>query len=197
MSGNIRLYNSGGYVELQAPANAVSQTLVLPTDSIQPALVHINTTTFSAVTTVNIDGVFSSSYDSYRIIVSGSQTAAAGTARRMRFRASGTSISSNYGFSYINNTTTSSVGGLTAYNNWDIGVFGSGNFGQSVIEIGGPFLVGQTTGVSTSGNYIGQSSLYIRGLHQTDSTSFDGFSTYVESGTITGTIRVYGYKNGA
>ena len=185
---------------LQHPS-AASPAIVLDADGNATVagmgLVHINTTTFSAVSSVNIDGVFSSSYDSYRLIVSGSQTQAAGSAVRIKLRSGGTSISSNYGFSYINNTTSSSVGGLTAYENWDIGAFGSGNFGQSVIEIGGPFLLGQTTGISTAGNYTGQASLYIRGLHQTDSTSFDGFSTYVQSGTITGTIRVYGYRNEA
>ena len=169
--------------------------LELPTDSIQPGLVHINTTTFSSVSIFNLDNVFSSIYDSYRIILSASQTQSAGSAIRIKFRANGNTISSNYGFSYINSTTSSAVGGLTSYDNWDIGAFGSGNFGQSTVEIGGPFLLGQTTGTSMSGNYINQSSLYIRGLHQTDPTSFDGFSTYVQSGTITGTVRVYGYRN--
>lgn len=45
--GSIRLYGAtSGYLELQAPDVAPDATLTLPSDSVQPGLVHLHTETF-------------------------------------------------------------------------------------------------------------------------------------------------------
>jgi len=190
MSGNLRLYNSSGYVELQAPDNAESQTLVLPTDSIQPALVHINTTDFSAASSVSLDNVFTSDYDNYRVMFTGSSSA--GGTLLMRLRSSGSDATgSDYSRqlleSYGTTVLASSATATSVYVTWLSTILGF-----MALDMFSPHLSVLTAYSSMGGKP--SNSIQVIGHHNVAS-SYDGLTIYPTSGTITGTIRVYGYRN--
>jgi hypothetical protein len=193
MSGNIRLYNSGGYVELQAPDNAASQTLILPTDSIQPALVHINTTEFSAVSSVSIDDVFSADYENYLMLIKCTLSAITGIAVRMRVSGSDNSASS-----YVRQRLLAYATGVSGSRDTDTSSVLS-NAGTALnslrADIFNPFTSEVTGIVSAAKSSESTASMNHSVTTHNVASSFDGITVFPLSGTITGTIRVYGYKN--
>jgi len=198
MSGNIRLYNSGGYVELQAPDNAESQTLILPTDSIQPALVHIATETFSAVSSVSFDDVFSSTYDNYRLTVVIDIGSTNSTEVDMRMRASGTD---NTGANYsqnslrIANGTAAAGSYATGQTAAQLYLSDEDNVGVFSGDVFNPYLAKVTSITGIGGYFQATPQTYIQNAVHTSTSSYDGITFITNSGTITGTIRIYGYRN--
>jgi hypothetical protein len=201
MAGNIRLYNTSGYVELQAPSSASAQVLELPTDSIKPGLVHLHTESFSAVSSVSIDDVFSSTYTMYRVTIFLSSMSA-NTVMLMKFRNSGSDLSAA---GYLSNNRGMSDGGTLASHNFSGATTGMSlgftssahNFGcvLDVFDPAGtqrPIISGQTQGqLSGAGGFA---SWRIGGKYNAASTA-NGMSLIASSGTITGNLRVYGYRN--
>ena len=199
MAGNIRLYNTNGYVELQAPSSASAQTLVLPTDSIQPGLVHLHTETFSAVSSISVDGCFTSAYENFKIVTTliGSTSGSADVRFLMRSSGSNETGAVYYtGTTYVTNSggpTRGYDGGVTS------GMYfgGVGDIlGHRVMELSKPEEAATTTftaqwsGPGTSTSTYGVSAGFVG-----TTTSYDGFTMTRSSGTISGVIRVYGYRN--
>lgn len=199
MAGNIRLYNTSGYVELQAPSSASAQVLELPTDSIQPGLVHLHTESFLAVSSVSIDNLFTASYERYLLV--GSTTASTGSFLRFRMRASGTDDSgTNYRVAVFYNDSTGSTGNSAGTTNAGT----SGSLGSQTT--GGGNFVSVISGAYESAPTIVQSvsSMYLAGSlvqrHDVASAhnltnSYDGISLISGAGTISGTLSIYGYRN--
>ena len=191
MSGNIRLYNTNGYVELQAPSSASAQVLELPTDSIKPALVHLHTETFSSVSSVSVDDVFSENYNHCLITVTGSGTS--DTFMNMRLRSGSTdNTATNYDYqrnsSYDSTYSAASAANQTSWQVHRVRSTGS----AALINIYNANLSESTFLISTSG-HSGQFT-DTRAIHDI-STAFDGFTFFPTTGTISGTIRIYGYRN--
>ena len=152
--------------------------------------------TFSSVSSVSLNGCFSSVYNNYRIIIN--ITSASGTGDRIRFqlRASGSNTTSNYatnGFYWQLNGGASGLEGTQSQ--YIVMGYSSGtSWTHNVSDIISPFLSAPTAtiGLTVRGDAYAVTSA---GL-QSDSTSFDGFTiSPVNAVNITGTIRVYGYKN--
>jgi hypothetical protein len=155
-------------------------------------LVHINTTSFTAVATQSFDNVFSADYDNYLIILDNISPSTSGT-RSIRFREAGLDISSaNYQItlnscsntlSKIQNSATSTTMQLNGT---------SSNQLYYKIFIGSPFL-STTTQVIADGLEIGRlrSQLTCRFAL---TTSFDGFTIIAGTGTISGKMTLYGYE---
>lgn len=156
-------------------------------------LVYVTSQTFTGQTSVSFNNCFTSTYDNYYLQVSviGS---VAGNAYNMRYRVGGVDATSAdyayWGFywntSAVNLTTTGATGlfinnrSTSVYDVTNIYVFGpnqSRTTGHQVdsIELNTGLLI------KTAGRF---------GL----TTVFDGFTIYAASGTITGTISVYGYR---
>jgi hypothetical protein len=191
VSGSLRLYGTSGYVELQAPANAVSQTLVLPTDSIQPALVHINTTTFSAVSSASINNCFSATYQNYLLSVTLENTL--GTTNYMRLRVAGSDSAASYS---MRSAYFQSVYGATT----ETGSVRFGDNGTEKVHVNvnlSDVALAAPTSIYASGNDSAPTSIFATGGVHTLSTAYDGFTIICNTGTFTGTIRAYGYSNGA
>jgi hypothetical protein len=189
MSGNIRLYNSGGYVELQAPDNAASQTLILPTDSIQPALVHINTTEFSGVSNVSFNDVFTSAYDNY--LINSAYTLSIATYMNYRLRLSGTdNTASSYLCQELEAYGSSTNGASQTRDRMRISI---GNTDKALfsLDLYDPFKASHTVSMSAGGRINDQ--FQIVGRHAV-STAYDGITILPDSGTMTGSISVYGYR---
>ena len=169
-------------------------------------LVHINTTSFSGVASQSINDVFSSTYDNYKVItiVNNSTTSAIGLS--LRLRNSGTDNSANNyrwsGTSTLDNSATptpsgSGSNGLTS--SFNIGASSSvaGFTGHIITEITNPFETIHTTESSLSVFYDQTATRGATALRSgliSVTTSYDGFTIFPASGTITGTVTIYGYK---
>ena len=151
--------------------------------------------TFTGVTNVSLNGCFTSAYENYllKIRVTGS---AANEGLVVRYRAAGTDNSSS---SYI-------VQSLSANDS----VVNAGRGTQTAASIGNvtsDYLSGIDTNIygpqlATVTNHSSLAAfarvgglLVINVGTFTGTTQFDGLTLQATSGTITGTIRVYGYKN--
>jgi hypothetical protein len=172
--------------------------LSLPSDNLQPGLNLINTTTFSAASTVSVNNCFSSLYQNYRIIINASATVDQGLAIRMR--SSGTdNTTAAYTRQRIYGDNTSIVGSRNASDtSWISGqsIYTSANGNSPLsLDIYDPYIATYTSYTSLQAYSYAGSTLYISsGLHAV-SNIFDGLTIYISSGTLTGTLRIYGYRN--
>ena len=149
--------------------------------------------TFSGASSVTLNGIFSSTYDNYLFTVSnGSGTAAEALNFKLGSTATGYYSKIVYG-AYSNNT----VSGL-GYSNtttWE----NFGNCSSSAITINAviynPFLSVNTTFASSAAQGGTTASYVTGGGWVNNTTSYTDATFLPASGTITGTARVYGYKN--
>ena len=158
---------------------------------VAPGLVHINTTTFSAVSSVSVDDCFTGTYDNYLLVMAG--VSSADNTITARLRVSGTDASgANY--SYMRDTsfgTTSSLQGLSNQTSMLVGRIKSTGFSCNIN------LYSPNQGAITIHNAFGGNNNNM-GLSFGDhslTTAYDGITYIPASGTITGTLRIYGYKN--
>lgn len=159
---------------------------------------HITTQSFSAVSSVSIDNCFTSEYDNYRFSLNFYNETATTTGLYMRFRSNGSDYTGTT-YTYLLEYMTNAGGPYRAYSvsvtNIQIGSVGDFR-GAGFIEVFGPKITDRT--ISTGLIYaVGSSTNASMISHSTDyaQNSFDGFTLYPSSGTLTGKISVYGYKN--
>jgi hypothetical protein len=151
--------------------------------------------TFSGVSSISLNGVFNSTYDNYRINmdISGSTT----IGMDFRLRASGTDSSANYSRQYIYGDGASlSSGRVTSVSAWGAIDVTSSTRGAVSYDIFNPFLAKQTLmfGVNAS-RYPSSTYLAINGYGHDTTNSYDGISFIPSTGTISGNISIYGYKD--
>lgn len=198
--------STSGYVELDAPAVAGITALTLPATAGTVAtqayadtaggLQLITTQTFSAVSTVSVNNCFTATYENYQIV--GTMSLSANAYVRMRLRASGSDASGNsykkmmQGIDSVN--AASNITGTAT--EWDFiqGWTEKNNFEITMMNprANNPFWVARATALNTG---VTQTASYFGGGGYQTSYTADGFSIFPASGTMTGTIRVYGYKN--
>ena len=161
-------------------------------------LVLLNTTSFSAQSNVVVNNVFTLNYTNYRILLEclGSTTVDIS----LRFREGGVDYSgSQYNMSrlLVDNTPTLTVSKSTGQTSTGlIGVGQTSVKNYNVIEVQSPNQATVTTGFAQipynmNGSSIRYDQLYF-GVNVTD--DFDGFNLICNTGNITGTVSVYGYK---
>jgi hypothetical protein len=155
----------------------------------------INTTTFSAASSVLINNCFSSNYDNYKILLRNIGTASGSI--NAQFRSGGTTYSSStyrwqvYYSDYT--STTVAASGSNAGTFFQVGyATTSTEITVSDMTVYGPFLIGRT-GFTES--LFGTTSAFAAGGSVLADNSFDGIAITPVGGTITGSIRIYGYRN--
>ena len=160
---------------------------------------EINTTTAAGTSTdVDITSCFSADYDSYRIVASNLTTAGGVSNIRVRLLATTTPATADYFYG----TTFVTFAGTTGLNNfnggansyWVVGNTNTAATAQShfVMDISRPFLAAKT---QYSANMSGWDASWCgNGLHNA-ATSYNGIRFYSVNGNLTGTFRVYGYRN--
>lgn len=145
----------------------------------------------SAVGSVAVSDAFNSSFDNYKITVSGG---VASTTSNFRLQLGSNTANYRYQYIYGNLATTLSTEGATNASSFPYCGMNNTTILSCNIELGNPFAATFTTMSSyggLSGNYLGTQT----GIH-VDSVSFTAFTLLLSTGTITGgTIRVYGYRN--
>jgi hypothetical protein len=155
--------------------------------------VFINSTTFTSSSGVNVDSVFSSTYDNYQIILSNTGSAVDDLA--MQFRTSGsTNSNSNYYTQELQADGGSSSASRQGPVTTGIRV-GKNNTVRcySTIFLMNPFASLPTGAQSLIlNNAEGLPNLRYHVGNFSATTSFDGFRLLPNSGTITGTVTTYG-----
>lgn len=155
-------------------------------------LVYITGTTGTATTAININNCFSAAYDNYRIVISNG-TADAPRAIYFRLRASGTNSTASY---YYGARYSLFVGGSADQNGNNVGFILAGTWGTTpksgcTFDLCNPFDTVHTNIMGVAANF--DASWLFAGVHQVN-TSYDGFSIIASAGTLTATVRVYGYR---
>jgi hypothetical protein len=153
-------------------------------------LTHISTSTLSTNANLQVDNVFTSSFANYRIIIS--MTTSANSKIYFKTSESGTP-SGTYGF---NNAFFSNVTVL------------SRNASTSAIPLGNTITAAEIATLSLDvfspqlnaktqvmGNYFQFLEVGLVSGARTTAAQSDGFFLDLDSGTMTGTVRVYGYEN--
>lgn len=181
-------------------------TQIVPTSIVKGASGSASVSTGGAVTftgteSISLNGCFSSTYQNYRVIVNLSAVSNLGTNIFFRFRASGTDNTSNYAWGELfarDNGTSFATGNTNTgvSSAWQI-IYSYGVETATSIDFYSPQEARKTLGsfIGWGGDSSTWYSIMGGGVHNT-TNQFDGLTIYPSSGTIGGSIRVYGYKNG-
>jgi hypothetical protein len=160
------------------------------------SIVLLNRTAFSAVSSQSINSVFSSTYTNYQVIINGYSSALADM--KFNYRLSGTDATAN---SYRSAIATyddlgsyAFIGGTATY--LKLGKIVDSSTQRSVWNM----IVAEPTannrkGLSFTG-WNGQTKIYWGGGDYigSDSSAYDGFTLSCSTGTMTGSVAVYGWK---
>lgn len=152
---------------------------------------------FTSASAISLNGCFNSTYDSY--YVSFSSTATGLTSYRNRLSGTDASGASDYQFQYKGTygAGTDLSGGSTGASS--VNYFGNVNSGTQIIYtqfwLNNVAKADTTTGIIAT-LYNDGAARHVRNgnMWHTPSNAYDGF-TIINTGTMSGTIRIYGYRN--
>lgn len=154
--------------------------------------------TFTNASAVNVNGVFTGSYDNYRIVWN-SSTRSASTTMYIRLRQAGTDITTaTYAFNKGYDTGTArTVQQTTAATSAAMdAAAGAGMTSDGYTDIFGPSKAGYTSGTGLCFLWDGSTPYTVTtGFYNSTATTSDGFTMFPATGTWSGTLRVYGYNN--
>ena len=152
-------------------------------------LTLINTTAFSAVSSVSFNDVFSSTYTNYKVILDVQPSTSATVS--LRFKTATDDTGSVYSFQNLKATSTTVAGTRTlSATSIDING-GAGNKYIYTWDITEPNTTQDTIVFSTANEYM----LSWYATYYVDTTTqYTGFSIFPSTGTITGKASIYGYK---
>lgn len=180
-----------GALAMRTTANSIDSTLgTALNNKLHAGLVLVKTQTIgTAVTSVTVTNAFSSTYDAYKIVITGG---AASTTPYLSFALTGGSSAYAFAFQYIVYGSSSVLGDqASAAAALTYGGVGENTGLDMNLEIESPYLTKWTRLSANISNYglAGHS----KAVHK-DTGSYTGFTISVSAGTITGgTIAVYGY----
>jgi hypothetical protein len=159
------------------------------------AMVYVGGATFSAVSSISINDVFSATYANYMIIGSGITGGTDNVQARFRLRASGAdNTDSNYTAQRLTANDDSSFPAKDSSDSKFRTVAMNTQGVHFQVHFINPFA-STNTGYLSFGNGGFTASLYSHTGNFIGSNSFTGFTFFPDSGTATGTIRVYGLAN--
>jgi len=159
------------------------------------ALTLIATASPSGAGSVNFNSCFSSTYQNYQIqwnlIYSGAYSDA-----DVRLRATTTDATTNYNFQFMTvRSTTVASNRSTSQSQWTVGGMRDNGRAYGIVNISNPFAAAATSYIASSQDPVDSAGLDFRCGSNTNSTSYDGLTFFVGSGSFTGTIRIYGVQN--
>jgi hypothetical protein len=164
--------------------------------AIASGLTLISTTTIgTAVSSVTVSNAFSSTYDNYKITMTGGTASTSGAGRLSL----GATTTGYYGFYVVGSYSGTTVTGENN-NNTTAGFedcfFGSTNSLIMNLDLFAPNLAKTTHANWSCANANTAGAWLVGGGFLNDSTQYTAFTLTPTTGTITGgTIRVYGYLN--
>lgn len=180
--------------------NGQALTGIVPASAVGGSVGATGRVAFTSANPVSLNGVFTTNYDNYKIILDVSSRSTQATVA-FRLRANGADITSaTYGsVRGTDQATTRTVLGVTAATSVPID-----NTPAVIpitldasIDVYGPALTGGTSFISTAATYDatnGATQHQVSG-RATATAAADGFTIFTSSAALTGTVRVYGYNN--
>lgn len=156
--------------------------------------VYVNGASFSAVTEILVDSVFTSTYRNYRVVFD-CQSSAGGGIFTWQMRAAGSTISTatynaqtlNIGAGIVTGGNTVGAGSIR------IGANDASGYNASTLDIFCPQLA-QPTRLISSFNRNNGTTVEDVWSANTNATAYDGFRIAVSTGTMTGTYVLYGCR---
>ena len=162
-------------------------------------LTHLNTTTFTAQSSVTVNNVFSASYDNYLVELDLTQNTAASDSVYTLVNG-GTPAASNWGHNTLGLSNAASVFN-SGQSNQAAPYFFPANSGvtfSAQFKIKSPFLTTRTysfvESLTTASGFGVNHAIWSHAVLN-NTTSYEGFRWSTTAGTITGTIRFYGIRN--
>jgi hypothetical protein len=162
----------------------------------QVGLYHINSTDFTAASTVSVNGCFTSAYTRYRVLISAH--VAAGTPLLALYFKEGTAPKAlNYfgGLWQIRFDAATLGNGMNSQNFITaINILGNTVGTRSVVSL--DLYRTATDGIVTGTGFNGSASgAFMISANNNSMSAFDGIQIDPSSSTMTGTIRIYGYRD--
>lgn len=196
MAKPLYVYTGSQWVPVASELESTSQYATTTYVDNKVGLDFITTQTFSAVSSVSINDVFSSTYDNYFITIN--HTGTTDQSLELRLRVSGSdNTTSNYDSVQIAGTggTASSATSANQTSFVRLGNVWAGDASSS-IYLFDPFNSKRTTFQASLNGYISSSAIVNKVTAGTfkATTSFTGFTILVGGGTVTGSLSVYGVK---
>jgi hypothetical protein len=151
--------------------------------------------TFSSCVELSLNGVFSSTYDNYQIVIRMSQSSAA-TDPLFYYRANGTDDATFNSYTYQELTATgTSVSGYRGTASFGFLIDSNNTLrGGAVMFVYGPYLtqptVSRSLGVGTTSSAVAHD---VANSHS-QSTAYDGITFRAQTGNISGLLTVYGMR---
>lgn len=181
--------------------NAQGLTGIIPT-SVAGTGVSVGangSVTFTGASAVSLNGCFTTSYDNYIAVLVITGITGGAPVISARVRASGTDLTTSYDRLRISSSSsTSTVTTVAGVTQLDVSDNSVGNVGKTRFEFISPNLTTQTNILANSSYYNTASGALIKNELEgwvRNTLQYDGFTVFPASGTITGTLRVYGYNN--
>lgn len=157
----------------------------------------LNTTTFTTQNSVNVDSVFSSDFDHYRVLIS-AYGSNAGVTMDMNFRTTSTDLGNVYyrrGFYWINSATDLS-GGPNTYLFLNNQTSSTNSRNLISLDIFNPNVATNTTMINHAVELQTVFSMHL-GYFVNTTTQYTGFNLNCSRNagqTLTGTVSTYGYR---
>jgi hypothetical protein len=161
-------------------------------------LTFITSSTFSAASSVSVDGCFTAAYDNYRVMIrtTGGGTGTVQTYLRLRVAGVDSSAASYNAVNVYGYPNTAGAEGFNAATEIDLGTNDLSNASVRSLDFHSPALAAKTLITGTAAMYHGSVtwvSRAVAGGHSA-STAYDGFTIYPLSSTLTGALFIYGYR---
>jgi hypothetical protein len=186
---------SDAWTVIRQGAAAPGMDLITPT-SVAGSGVTLSggAVSFSSSLSISVNGCFTTTYDNYRIVISAAAASAFGI--YLRFRTSGTDNSAaSYQHQYLSAAGAGVVAGRTTGDTKaQFGTIAVKNSIQEML-VSSPALSARTLAVLNSAHKADGPDIEIWGAGFDATTTFDGFTIYGLSSSITGTLRIYGLRN--
>jgi hypothetical protein len=185
------------YTQTQSDARFVNRnvgglTQIIPTSVTGGTLGANGQITFSGSSSVSIDGAFTSSYENYKIV--GNFITSTAAYMQFRFRTGGATRATGYRQTEQQSAQFGATEIRFAYS-----YANAGNYTPFEQLVSSPAVASIKS--SLSGVMIGQGDstgfTFNQASFYNTAEAHDGFLLLPGSGTFTGTIRIYGYNNGA
>ena len=183
---------SNGDVLSHSDMNAVGLHLITPSGATNGTLSGATVTIGSTVSSVAVAGVFSATFDNYKIVVTNADASV--NAELLMLQIGGSTAHNYAGIQMINNSDTQTVKRASNTSGVPMGLTWTNKFSCQV-DVMAPFVTTYTT--FNHPVYGSAGRTLIVGGSINESASYTGFTIAPASGTLSGgTIRVYGYGEG-
>lgn len=197
-SGLVKTTGNTGTVDLSGATvvKGAGMDLIVPTSVTGGTFSASGAISFSASTEIDVDGCFSAAYDNYLLSIRYSSSGNAYLTQRLR--ASGSNVATSTYAWTLGQVSTSAVSpetGSASATSISATYSGTGRNCGLETRFFSPFLADQTLTINDSSSFGSLIYRYIGNGLNTNTISYNGIALIPSTGTITGTLRIYGYHN--